>query len=120
MTVKEAYDSFGGNYNLAVQTMMNDVFITKMLSKFTQSNSYQSAIDAYQNKNYRGVFEACHSLKGVCGNLALTPLYDKASVICEKTRNLKENESVNFDLEIEDLTKTYTRVLSFINSLINQ
>ena len=100
--------------------MMNDVFITKMLSKFAQNNSYQSAIDAYQNKDFRGVFEACHSLKGVCGNLALTPLYDKTSVIWEKTRNLKENELVNLDLEVEKLTKTYTRVSSLINELLNQ
>lgn len=120
MTAKELYDSFGGNYNNALQTMMNDMFISRMLSKFIQNNSYQQIIDGYNNKNFRGVFEGAHSLKGVCGNLALTPLYDKASVICEKTRTLNEGESVNLDLEIEDLTKTYTRIASLINDFLNQ
>ncbi len=120
MNEKELYDSFGGNYNNALQIMMNDMFISRMLSKFIQNNSYQQIIDSYNNKNFRGVFEGAHSLKGVYGNLALTPLYDKASVICEKTRMLQENEVINTDLEIKDLEETYTRIASLIEKYINQ
>ena len=40
MTVKELYESFGGNYNAAIQLLMNDEFIKRMLTKFVQSNSF--------------------------------------------------------------------------------
>ncbi len=118
MSVKELYESFGGDYNRAVQTMMNDACVTRMLSKFVANNSYSDMINAYKEGNLRTVFEAAHSLKGVSGNLALTPLYEKASVICEKTRNLKENESVNLDIEIKDFEETYNSIVSSINNLI--
>ena len=33
-----------------------------------------------------GAFELCHALKGVIGNLSLTPLYDALSEMTEKLR----------------------------------
>ena len=119
MTVKELYDSIHGDYSRALQTMMNDAFITRMLTKFVDNNSYKDVIENYNNKDFHGVFTASHSLKGVCGNLSLTPLYEKASIICEKTRNLGEGESVNIDSEIDNLKETYERVISLIRQLIN-
>ncbi len=35
-------------------------------------------------------FELCHALKGVIGNLAITPLYEALSALTEKLRNKEE------------------------------
>ncbi|MBQ9624251.1 MAG: Hpt domain-containing protein [Treponema sp.] len=35
-------------------------------------------------------FELCHALKGVIGNLAITPLYEALSALTEKLRNTEE------------------------------
>lgn len=43
----------------------------------------ESAIDA---GNLEGAFEAAHALKGVLGNLSLTPLYEPVSEITELLR----------------------------------
>ena len=118
MSVKDLYDSFGGNYQQAIQTMMMDAFITKMLTKFLDKNAYQDILDSYQKNDLHGVFEAAHSLKGVCGNLALTPIYEKASVVCEATRNLKEGEVVDVSKQIEDLKETYQRVSSALRGFL--
>ena len=118
MTVKELYDSFGGDYSKAVQTMMNDAFITRMLTKFVEKNSYQDIIANYENKNYHGVFEGSHSLKGVCGNLALTPLFEKASVLCEATRNVSEGQSVEIAAEINELKESYKIVVGAIKAFL--
>ena len=118
MTVKELYESFGGNYNNAVQTMMNDAFITRMLTKFIEKNSYKDIISNYESKNLHGVFEAAHSLKGVCGNLALTPLYEKASVICEATRTLTEGQEVNIDAEINNLKECFETISRAIKAFL--
>ena len=47
MSVKDLYNSFGGNYQQAIQTMMMDAFITKMLTKFLDKNAYQDILDSY-------------------------------------------------------------------------
>jgi len=120
MTVKELYDSIGGNYEKAVQTMMNDAFIVRMLSKFIAKNAYADIIASYEQMKVREVFEASHSLKGVSGNLSLTSLYEKAGVICEATRTLNEGDSVNLDKEIEELKEVYQRVKSGVEAYLNQ
>lgn len=119
MSVKELYESFGGDYSRAVQTMMNDAFISRMLTKFIEKNSYEDIIHSYQNKDMKGIFEASHSLKGVCGNLSLTPLYEKASVLCDKVRNLNEGETVNVDAEVNDLKESYEKILTLIKTFLN-
>ena len=119
MTVKELYESFGGNYSFAIQMMMNDQFIKRMLTKFVQNNSFKDVVDSYEAKNIRGVFDASHSLKGVCGNLALTPLYEKAVVICEKTRLVHENDFIELDLEINELKEAYDLVITSLKSFLN-
>ena len=120
MSVKELYESFGGDYNRAVQTMMNDAFISRMLTKFIEKNSYDDIILSYQNKDMKGIFEASHSLKGVCGNLSLTPLYEKSSVLCDKVRNLNEGETVNVDAEVNELKESYEKILTLIKTFLNK
>ena len=85
--------------------MMNDDFIKRMLSKFVSSDSYDSLINAYNNGDTSAVFRTAHLLKGVTGNLSLTPLYEKSSTICELTRNLKENETVDISKQMNDFKK---------------
>ena len=87
--------------------MMNDVFIAKMLTKFMDNNIYEQMISSYENKDYRALFSSSHSFKGVAGNLALTPLFEIASIITEATRN---SDDVNLDKEIEELKKQYSLV----------
>ena len=118
MTVKELYDSFGGDYNYAIQTMMSDDFIKKMLLKFVQNNTFENVIKSYENKDYRGVFDASHSLKGVCGNLSLTPLFKKASVVCEATRFSTNNDNINLDKEIEELKQCYKDIYTSLSNYL--
>ena len=119
MTVKELYESFNGNYQNALQTMMNDEFIKRMLSKFLVNNCFQDLVNHYENKNLRGVFEASHSLKGVAGTLSLTPIYEKAMVVCEKTRFLQEGESIDLDQEVGELKEAYNLVVTAISKFLN-
>lgn len=120
MTVKELYDSIGGDYQKAIATMMMDAFIIRMLTKFIEKNNYQEIVDAYKDNNFRGVFEGSHSLKGVAGNLALTPLFEKSSHICELTRHLSDSEHVNLDSDMEELKNIYEGIIQKISELIKK
>ena len=104
MNVKQFYIDINGDYNKALSLMMNDILIAKLLGKFIVNNSCEQVISSYEKKDYRDVFAASHSLKGVAGNLALTPLFELASNITEATRN---SDDVNLDKEIEELKNVY-------------
>ena len=109
MNVKQFYTDINGSYSDALAIMMNDVFIARMMKKFMENNSYKEIVSLYEQKDYRALFAAAHSYKGVTGNLALTPLYDLASFITEATRN---SDDVNLDKEIQELTRIYSLVES--------
>ena len=104
MNVKQFYIDTGGSYNDALAIMMNDILIAKMLGKFVSGGSCLQMIELYEQQDYRSLFAAAHSLKGVAGNLALTPLYNLASFITEATRN---DDGANLDKEINELKNIY-------------
>ena len=107
MNVKQFYIDINGSYEDALAIMMNDVLIAKMLKMFMANNSYQQIVSLYEQKDYRSLFAAAHPFKGVAGNLALTPLYELASIITEATRN---SDDVNLDKEIDELKKVYSLI----------
>ena len=111
MDVKQFYDTIGGNYAKALETMMNDVFIQRMLIKFLDSTTYTDLLKAADGKDVQGIFNVTHMLKGVVGNLSLTPLQFKAATVCEMTRNVSDF-SCELDKELKELLALY----QFINS----
>ena len=105
MNVKEFYRSINGNYEAAISIMINDAFVERMLSKFFTNNNYNDIISSYENKDFKALFAAIHSFKGVVGNLALTPLFDLSVIITEETRS---GEYKNIDKEINELKEKYS------------
>ena len=114
MNVKEFYQITNGNYEQALKIMMNDSFIERMLGKFISNNSYNEIISCYAKKDFQTLFAAVHTFKGVVGNLALTPLFEIASIITEATRSL---EDVNIDQEIAQLKERYELVVNTYQKL---
>ena len=117
MTIKELYESINGDYNKAVSIMMNDSFISRMLIEFSKTELINELIEAYQNKDFKTVFEKSHSLKGICGNLALSPLYKLSSIITEKTRNYSEISNIDLDEEITKLNDEFQHLKELISQL---
>ena len=118
MNVKQFYEAVNGNYVAALDTMMMDSFIIKMLTKFNEKNSFDALKESYLNEDYRGVFEAAHSLKGVVGNLALTDLFNKVVPVVEAVRNYTPNQKVDIKGDFEKLEESYNLVIENIKTLI--
>lgn len=116
MDVKQFYDTIGGNYSKSLETMMNDAFIQRMLLKFLDSSTYNDLLEASNNKDIQALFNVTHMLKGVAGNLSLTPLQLKAAAICEMTRNAN-GEIPNLDKEVEELISIYQSINSNLSLL---
>ena len=115
MNVKEFYSQIGGDYDRAIQMLMNDAFVLKLLKKFAEGNYYNELKKAHEENDVTHIFAITHTLKGVAGSLSLSPIYEKASAICEATRNKKDG--VDVSKEMDDLIETTLSVIKKIKEL---
>lgn len=79
---------FGADVESGLERCMNNEgFYLKLVEKSLGDNSFDKLVEAIDSNDLEGAFEAAHSLKGVTGNLALTPIYDPVVEITELLRS---------------------------------
>ena len=61
-------------------------------------------------------FRAAHTIKGVCQNLSLDPLYKSASELAERLRNGQEYAE-DVEVLVEQVKKDYTCTVDCIREL---
>ena len=67
--------------------MGNEAMYLQLLDMLFQDENMQKLGAALANRDYTAAFEAAHTLKGVVGNMGLTPLYEAVCVIVEPLRS---------------------------------
>ena len=91
MITIDKLNEFGANTKEGLDRCMNnEAFYLRLVDKAINDDSFIKLKDELENKNYDEAFKIAHSLKGVLGNLSLTPLYDLAVEITENLRNVAE------------------------------
>lgn len=86
-TLKEVMIEYGVDMKKTLERFVEDeAFYAECLSKFLSDRSWPLLKHAYEHKNFNEMFECAHTLKGVTGNLGLTPLYDATSDLVEALR----------------------------------
>lgn len=68
-------------------------FYLKMVKMGLENQNFSLLEQALAEKNLEKAFELAHSLKGVIGNLALTPLYE---IVCQLTELLREKTKTDY------------------------
>ena len=68
----------------------NEEFYLKMVNMALQDANFDQLKDAVDAGDLDAAFEKAHALKGVMGNVGLTPLFDKVSEITDELRARKE------------------------------
>jgi HPt (histidine-containing phosphotransfer) domain-containing protein len=91
--------------------MGNEAFYFKLIGKVIDDKNFQALEDAVAAKNLDAAFDAAHSLKGVLGNLALTPIYQPVYEITELLRERK-------DIDYSDYLKTISEKRSELAALL--
>ena len=86
MTIRELYDTIGGNYDQAVRVMKSDRLIDKYIRKLKSSNVGEMLAKAGASMDATALFESAHAMKGVCANLGLDSLAGAADEITEEFR----------------------------------
>lgn len=115
MEVQEFYAKINGDYEGALQRLMEDARIRKFLLRFPEQKLLEQLSWALDNENYADAFRHAHSIKGVCLNLGLSVLQKSSSELCEALRD--GNRPDNLEELFEALKEDYVNVVEAIGQL---
>ena len=104
MLTIEQLEAYGINTKEGLARCMGmAAFYGKMLSKGLKSDSFDKLEKLLAEGNLEEAFEQAHAIKGVVGNLAITPIYDKIADITESLRAKKDLDYVSLYKPVKDL-----------------
>ncbi len=86
MTLKELYETIGGDYEQALRVLRMDKLVDKHIRKYVKNGVVEKLVDAGNRMDPNEMFECAHAVKGISGNLGLRELSEMASEIAEEFR----------------------------------
>lgn len=80
--------AYGANVDEGLARCMgNEEFYLRMVDTVKKEDGFDKLRDAIGANDLKAAFEAAHALKGVLGNLSLTPLFEPMNEITELLRS---------------------------------
>ena len=84
---KKILEAYGADYETTLERFMgNEQLYLKILNMLFKDENLHKLGEAIGSGDMTSAFEAAHTLKGVAGNLGLTPLYNAVCVLVEPLR----------------------------------
>ena len=106
----DSLKKWGANTEEALQRCMNnEALYLKLISMFFDKNSYNELKEALANDDLDKAFQAAHALKGVLGNLSLTPLFN---IIFEVTELLRNRTKTDYSGYLQKYENLYSELLA--------
>lgn len=118
MSMLDELKALGVNIEDALQRFMNNsALYEKMLGKLVNNVKDIKVLPSIEAGDYSAACDAAHTLKGVMGNLSITPLYKSYTQIVNLLRENNPEEAKKILLEtipVQDeiiacIEKTYSR-----------
>ncbi|MBQ6005181.1 MAG: Hpt domain-containing protein [Selenomonadaceae bacterium] len=104
MLTIEQLQGYGVNTKDGLARCMNmEKFYFRMLGMGLKNDSFDKLEKLLAEGNLEEAFEQAHALKGVMGNLAVTPIYDPLSNITESLRAKENLDYVSLYKPIKEL-----------------
>ena len=101
MLTIEKLNEFGANTTEGLMRCLNNEdFYLRLVNKAINDDSFINLKNELENNNLDEAFKISHSLKGVLGNLSLTPLYD---IVFELTELLRNKKDIDYKKYIDKL-----------------
>ena len=112
MITVEKLRQYGADADEALQRCMgNEMLYLKLVDRFIEQNAFPSLKEAIEKGDLEGAFHVAHSLKGVLGNLSLTPLF---KVIYDMTELLRNRTEMDYSDYINQYEKSYSDLLALM------
>jgi len=89
--IRELYNVVGGDMTDLLTRLPREDMVERFVRKYLDSSEFENMLNAYENKDYRALFESTHQLKGMTANLSLTKQQAVFSEICESVRHGEPN-----------------------------
>ena len=103
MITIDILNQFGADTKEGLARCLDDEeFYLELIPEALERSRYEEIERLLKERNLSAAFEVSHALKGVLGNLALTPIYEPASEMTELLR-------ANTDM---DYTELITKVIA--------
>jgi len=111
MTLQELYENIGGSYEQGIKVLRMEKLMDKHIRKFTKNGVVEALLEAGETMDPTRLFETSHAVKGVCGNLGLTGLYELSSEISEEFRpgNPRQLSDEEVRAKLDEIAALYGR-----------
>lgn len=113
MTLQECYETLGASYDDVLERMPRAAMAEKFLIKFLDDPNYVDLTQAMRTNDFDRAFVAVHTLKGVCLNLGLSNLWQKASDLTEKLRYRDPDPWPEYEALQQEYQKTIAVIRQF-------
>ncbi|MFA6708298.1 MAG: Hpt domain-containing protein [Fusobacterium sp.] len=108
MSILKELNNHGCDVKGALDRVLGDEELYVIcLKKFVADDAFENLGKFIEEENIEKAFNESHTLKGVAGNLGITPLYDLLVVIVEKLRN---NSSIGVYEDYKKMMKSYNKI----------
>jgi HPt (histidine-containing phosphotransfer) domain-containing protein len=113
MLTIEALKEFGVNTEEGLARCMNNqAFYLKLIDKVLEDKNFASLEQAIAEGDLAAAFEAAHSLKGVLGNLSITPMFEPVK---EMTEFLRARTEMDYQPYVEQIKEKRAQLKQLIN-----
>lgn len=113
MLTKDALLAYGADYTTGMTRCLNkEDFYFKMIKMVAANEKFDSLGKALAAKDLKAAFDDAHALKGVVGNVALTPLFAAIEEIVEPLRRGEDNDYTATYAKIMDLKKKLDEIIA--------
>ena len=93
---RKIFEAYGADYNSTMARFMgNEAMYVKFLDMLFKDDNLEKLGTALEQQDYEAAFAAAHTLKGVVGNMGLTPLFNAVCAIVESLRKREVPEDYN-------------------------
>ncbi|SCW50981.1 Hpt domain-containing protein [Ruminococcaceae bacterium YRB3002] len=101
MATIEELKAYGANTEAALSRLMgNETFYLALVPRIFEDKNFEVLSSAIAEGDLDKAFDAAHSLKGVLGNLELTPILQP---MIEITELLRHRENVDYSPYLEEI-----------------
>lgn len=97
--------------------MQKEDLYVRFLRKFNEDKNFGGLRDCIEMKKFNEAFQYGHTLKGVTGNLGLTPLYERVAELVDLLRN--SEEKTYSDADIDEINHMFQEIETIYKQIYN-